>query len=107
MADVVAGYIECHGVKTAGFSGFSDAYGENGYLVFCAVAYAHDLKLLSNERYSRTETSVTGRVLKVVSSNPGAVLLGGSGTPAVLPAKSPKERGLQGQDLSGSRRCQR
>lgn len=97
MADAIADYMERHGVKTVGFIGFSDAYGENWYSVFSAAASAHHLKLVSNERYSRTDTSVTGQVLKIVSSNPDAVLIAGSGTPAALPAKSLKERGYKGK----------
>jgi branched-chain amino acid transport system substrate-binding protein len=97
MADAIAEYMEKHGVKTVGFIGFSDAYGENWYTVFNAAATAHHLKLVSNERYNRTDASVTGQVLKIVGSNPDAVLIAGSGTPAALPAKALKERGYKGK----------
>ena len=97
MADAIAAYMEKHGVKTVGFIGFSDAYGENWYTVFNAAANAHHLKLVSNERYNRTDASVTGQVLKIVGSNPDAVLIAGSGTPAALPAKTLKERGYKGK----------
>lgn len=96
MADAIAEYMEKHGVKTVGFIGFSDAYGENWYNVFNAAASAHHLKLVTNERYGRTDTSVTGQVLKTMSANPDAVLIAGSGTPAALPAKTLKERGYKG-----------
>ncbi|TDN68049.1 ABC transporter substrate-binding protein [Paraburkholderia sp. BL10I2N1] len=97
MANAIAAYMEKHGVKTVGFIGFSDAYGENWYTVFNAAANAHHLKLVSNERYNRTDASVTGQVLKIVASNPDAVLIAGSGTPAALPAKTLKERGYKGK----------
>ncbi|CAG4902878.1 ABC transporter substrate-binding protein [Paraburkholderia saeva] len=97
MADAIAGYMEKHGVKTVGFIGFSDAYGENWYTVFNAAATTHHLKVVSNERYNRTDASVTGQVLKLVGSNPDAILIAGSGTPAALPAKALKERGYKGK----------
>jgi len=52
---------------------------------------------VSNERYNRTDASVMGQVLKLVGSNPDAVLIAGSGTPAALPAKTLKERGYKGK----------
>ncbi|MGF7129350.1 branched-chain amino acid transport system substrate-binding protein [Paraburkholderia sp. EB58] len=97
MADAIAGYMEKHGVKTVGFIGFADAYGENWYSVFSTAAAAHHLKLVANERYARTDASVTGQVLKTMAANPDAVLIAGSGTPAALPAKTLKERGYKGK----------
>jgi branched-chain amino acid transport system substrate-binding protein len=96
MADAIAGYMEKHGVKTVGFIGFADAYGESWYNVFSAAAAAHHLKLVANERYARTDASVTGQVLKTMAANPDAVLIAGSGTPAALPARTLKERGYKG-----------
>lgn len=97
MADAIAGYMARHGVKTVGFIGFADAYGDSWYNAFSAAAAANGLKLVSNERYARTDASVTGQVLKLIGSNPDAVLIAGSGTPAALPAKTLKERGYKGK----------
>jgi branched-chain amino acid transport system substrate-binding protein len=97
MADAIADYMEKHGVKSVAFIGFADAYGENWYTVFSQAAGAHHLKLVANERYNRTDASVTGQVLKIVSSNADAVLIAGSGTPSALPAKALKERGYKGK----------
>ncbi|WP_206999938.1 ABC transporter substrate-binding protein [Trinickia mobilis] len=97
MAEAIAGYMEKHGVKTVGFIGFSDAYGESWYNVFSKAADAHHLKIVSNERYNRTDTSVTGQVLKTMSANPDAVLIAGSGTPAALPATALNDRGYKGK----------
>jgi branched-chain amino acid transport system substrate-binding protein len=97
MADAIAGYMEKQGVKTVGFIGFADAYGENWYSVFSTAAAAHHLKLVANERYARTDASVTGQVLKTMAANPDVVLIAGSGTPAALPAKTLKERGYKGK----------
>lgn len=97
MADAIASYMEKHGVKTVGFIGFADAYGDGWYNVFSAAAAAHKLKIVTNERYNRTDTSVTGQVLKTMGANPDAVLIAGAGTPSALPAKVLKERGYKGK----------
>jgi branched-chain amino acid transport system substrate-binding protein len=97
MADAIAAYMENHGVKSVAFIGFADAYGESWFSVFNAAANAHHLKLVASERFNRTDASVTGQVLKMMSQNPDAVLIAGSGTPAALPAKTLKERGYKGK----------
>ncbi|MCG5074904.1 ABC transporter substrate-binding protein [Paraburkholderia tagetis] len=97
MANAIAGYMEKHGVKTVGFIGFTDAYGDSWYKVFGAAAAKHNLKIVANERYNRTDSSVTGQALKLMSANPDAVLIAGSGTPAALPATTLKDRGYKGK----------
>ncbi|KAB0641950.1 ABC transporter substrate-binding protein [Burkholderia latens] len=97
MADAIAGYMAKHGVKTVGFIGFADAYGDSWYKTFDAAAAKNGLKIVSSERYNRTDASVMGQVLKLMGSNPDAVLIAGSGTPAALPAKTLKERGYKGK----------
>jgi len=103
MADAIAEYMEHHGVKTVGFIGFADAYGDSWNKVFTTAAAAHNLKIVTNERFNRTDASVTGQVLKTMGANPDAVLIAGSGTPAALPAKTLKERGYKGK-ISDARR---
>jgi branched-chain amino acid transport system substrate-binding protein len=85
------------GVKTVGFIGFADAYGEGWFGEFNKVAALKGLKVVASERYARTDTSVTGQVLKLVAANPDAILIAGSGTPAVLPQRTLKERGYTGR----------
>ncbi len=97
MADAIASYMQSHGVKTVGFIGFTDAYGESWHQAFTKAAGEHGLKLVSDERYARTDTSVTGQVLKTIGTRPDAVLIAASGTPAALPAKELKARGYAGK----------
>ena len=96
MAVVIISHMLSKGIKTVGFIGFADAYGEGWWNEFSKIAEARGLKILANERYQRTDTSVTGQVLKIVSAKPDAVLIAGSGTPAALPQKTLKERGYAG-----------
>ncbi|WP_414443522.1 ABC transporter substrate-binding protein [Burkholderia sp. 22PA0106] len=97
MADAIAGYMAKHGVKTVGFIGFADAYGDGWSTVFTAAAAANGIRVVANERYNRPDTSVTGQVLKLLATRPDAVLIAGAGTPAALPARTLKERGYAGK----------
>ncbi len=97
MAVVIVGHMLAKGLKTVGFIGFADAYGEGWWNEFSKIAEARGLKIVASERYQRTDTSVTGQILKIMSANPDAVLIAGSGTPAALPQKTLKERGYKGQ----------
>lgn len=97
MALVIVGHMIQHGVNTVGFIGFQDAYGEGWWNEFSKIAETRKLKVVANERYQRTDTSVTGQVLKLVAARPDAILIAGSGTPAALPQKALKERGYTGK----------
>jgi branched-chain amino acid transport system substrate-binding protein len=97
MALVIVGHMLNQGIKTVGFIGFADAYGEGWWNEFSKIAEARGLKVVANERYQRADTSVTGQVLKLVAAKPDAILIAGSGTPAALPQKTLKERGYAGK----------
>ena len=97
MSLAIATSMANAGIKTVGFIGFADAYGEGWFVEFSKVAALKGLKIVASERYARTDTSVTGQVLKLVAANPDAVLIAGSGTPAVLPQRTLKERGYSGK----------
>ncbi len=97
MAVVIVSHMLSKGIKSVGFIGFADAYGEGWWNVFSTIAEARGLRIVANERYQRTDTSVTGQILKIVSANPDAVLIAASGTPAALPQKTLNERGYKGQ----------
>jgi branched-chain amino acid transport system substrate-binding protein len=97
MSLAIAGHMADNGVKTVGFIGFSDAYGEGWYGEFSKVAAIKGLQIVANERYARTDTAVTGQALKIIAAKPDAVLVAGSGTPAALPQKTLRERGYTGK----------
>jgi len=97
MSLAIATSMANAGIKTVGYIGFADAYGEGWYQEFSKAAGLKGLTIVSNERYARTDTSVTGQVLKIVATKPDAVLIGASGTPAVLPQRALKERGYTGK----------
>ncbi|TSA13538.1 MAG: ABC transporter substrate-binding protein [Betaproteobacteria bacterium] len=97
MANAIIGHMIANGVKTVAFIGYSDGYGELWLRVMNGITAAKGIKMVSVERYNRTDTSVTGQILKIMSTNPDAVLVVGSGTPAVLPQATLVERGYKGR----------
>lgn len=97
MAQAIVAHMGKAGIKSAAYIGFSDPYGENWWKEFSKAAEAAKISLVANERYNRTDTSVTGQILKIVAANPDAVLIGASGTPAALPQVALVERGYKGK----------
>lgn len=99
--DLIAGALIEHmlaaGTKTVGFIGFNDPYGENWFKVFTAMAEKSGLKMVASERFNRTDQSVTGQALKVMTSKPDAVLIAATGGPAVLPQTTLQEKGYKGR----------
>ena len=83
-------------VKTVGFIGFSDSWGE---LLHKALTKAADSKIniVASERYGRADPSVQAQVLKIISAKPDAVFVGASGTPAAMPQITLRERGFKGR----------
>lgn len=84
------------GMKTMAYIGFNDALGEAFYAEFEKLAEARKIRIVASERYAPRDTTVTAQVLKVLSANPDMVVIGASGTPAVLPARALVERGYKG-----------
>jgi branched-chain amino acid transport system substrate-binding protein len=96
MVTAIVQHMTDRNIQTVAFIGFADAYGEGWYQQFSRIAEARKLKIVASERFQRTDTSVTGQVLKVMAAKPDAVLIGGAGTPAALPQKTLKEKGYKG-----------
>jgi branched-chain amino acid transport system substrate-binding protein len=90
-------HMAANGVKTLAFIGFNDAYGESWLAELDSQAQKAGITRVATEKYARTDTSVTGQVLKIVAANPDAVLVAGAGTPGALPQKTLLERGYKGR----------
>jgi len=84
------------GVKTFGYIGFSDSYGDLWVNQFKAIGAEFGLDMIADERYARPDTSVSGQALKLVAAKPDAILVGASGTGAALPQATLRERGFTG-----------
>ena len=97
IADALIGHMKRVGVKTAAFIGYSDSYGESWHEEFIAQTQAAGIKVVADERYARTDTSVTAQTLKINAAAPDAVLVAGTGTAAVLPQVSLVDIGYKGR----------
>jgi len=97
MATAITQHMSDKGVKTVAYIGFNDAYGEGWASEFGRFADLRKMKVVASERFSRTDTSVTGQILKILSANPEAALLGASGTPSAVPQATRVERGYKGR----------
>lgn len=97
MATGVVRHMKAAGVKSFAFLGYSDAYGEGWFKEVTRIAKEAGISLTVSERFSRADTSVTAQALKVVSSNPDAILVVASGSGAAMPHKAVMERGFKGK----------
>ena len=97
MADAVAVHMRANGVQTMGFIGFSDAYGDSWLSEIVRSAQTAGIKIVAQEKYNRTDPSVTGQVLKLLAAHPDAILIAASGTPAATPHKELIARGYKGR----------
>ena len=97
ICEALVAHMVKHGVKTVGFIGFGDAYGESWFRVFTPMIEKAGIKLVVSERFQRTDQSVIGQATKIVAANPDAVLVGAAGGPTVLPHTTLVERGYKGQ----------
>lgn len=97
MIDAVLEHMKKKGVKTVGYIGYSQPWGDQVYQSLTSLAGGYGIKVLNDERFGRTDTSVKAQVLKTMALKPDAVLVGATGTPAALPHLTLIESGYKGQ----------
>jgi branched-chain amino acid transport system substrate-binding protein len=97
MADAVAISMKANGVKTMGYIGFADAYGDGWLAEMKRSAQTAGIKIVAEEKYNRNDPSVAGQVLKLISASPDAILIGAAGTPGATPQKELVARGYKGK----------
>lgn len=97
MAHAVVELMKKQGVKTVGFLGYTDAYGEQWLKAITSEAEKNGIKIVATERFARSDTSVTAQALKLSSANPDAMLIVASGSGAAMPHKAVVERGYKGK----------
>ncbi len=97
MAYAMIEHMKRQGIKTVGFLGYTDAYGEGWLTDFRAEsAKLGGPQIVAIERFARPDTSVTAQALKLVAANPQAILVVASGSGAAMPHKAIVERGYKG-----------
>jgi branched-chain amino acid transport system substrate-binding protein len=97
MADAIAVHMKANGVKTLGYIGFADGYGDGWLAEIRNSAKTAGIQIVAEEKYNRTDASVTGQVLKLVAAKPDAILIAAAGTPGATPQKELVARGYKGK----------
>jgi len=97
MAHAMFQNMKKQGIKTIGFLGYTDAYGELWLKAATAEAEKNGMKIIAAERFARTDTSVTPQALKLTSANPDAMIVVASGSGAAMPEMAIVERGYKGK----------
>jgi branched-chain amino acid transport system substrate-binding protein len=97
ICDALVAHMVKTGVKTVGFIGFNDPYGENWYTVFNAQAQKAGIKIVASERFLRSDASVTGQTAKLMAAKPDAILVAAAGGPTVLPQVTLVDAGYKGR----------
>ena len=96
MGKVIYEHMKTHNIKTVGYIGYSDSYGDLWVNDFKGQGVPMGMTLVDEERFARPDTSVAGQALKLVAANPDAILIGASGTAAGLPQAELRNRGYKG-----------
>ncbi|MCU1734510.1 MULTISPECIES: ABC transporter substrate-binding protein [unclassified Pseudomonas] len=96
MAEALIEHMKEAGVKTLAYIGYNDVWGEDWHKVLSELAPVSGITLVRDERFNRTDSSVSGQALKVMSAKPDAVLIGATGTPAALPHTELRRLGYKG-----------
>jgi branched-chain amino acid transport system substrate-binding protein len=97
MGHAVVEHMKKQGIKTIGFLGYTDAYGEQWLNEISPQLEKAGIKLVGVERFTRADTSVTPQALKLNSANPDAILVVASGSGAAMPQMGLLERGYKGK----------
>jgi branched-chain amino acid transport system substrate-binding protein len=97
MAHAMVEHMKKQGIKTIGFIGYTDAYGELWLKALTPEAEKNGMKIVAVERFARADTSVTPQALKLVSANPDAMVVVATGSGAAMPEKAIVERGFKGK----------
>ncbi|HSD42803.1 MAG TPA: ABC transporter substrate-binding protein [Burkholderiales bacterium] len=93
----VVDHMKANGVKSVGYIGYNDPWGEIVLKGLTAATDPAGIKIVANERFNRPDTSVSAQILKIMATAPDAVMVGGSGTPGALPQITLAERGFKGR----------
>lgn len=97
FATATVGHMKRSGIKRLGIIAFNDAYGDSWTREINTAIEGSPIEIVASEKFNKNDTSVTAQVLKVLSSNPDAVLIVAAGTPGVLPQATLVERGYKGK----------
>jgi branched-chain amino acid transport system substrate-binding protein len=85
------------GVKTVSVIAVDDPYGETNLRAFKRLSEPKGIRILSVEKFKRSDTSATAQALRAMQGNPDAIFIIAAGTPAATPQRALVERGYKGK----------
>jgi branched-chain amino acid transport system substrate-binding protein len=97
IADALIEHMTKTGVKTLGYIGYNDPYGESWHKTIVPMLQKAGIQLVASERYNRLDTSVMGQVLRLKAAAPDAVLVAGVAAAAALPQMQLVDAGYAGK----------
>ena len=96
VGKIMYDHMKANGVKTIGYIGYSDSYGDLWFNDLKNQTGPMGMKIVTEERFARPDTSITGQALKLIAGNPDAILIGAAGTGAGMPQSELRDRGYKG-----------
>lgn len=102
MLDYTLDYMVKHGVKTLSFLGLDDAYGEGGWVEMKPLAEKKGIKIVSSERFGRSDTNFTPQALKTLQAKADAVYIHAVPPSASLIHEALKRVGYRGPIYHGA-----
>src|ERR1700742_283982 len=73
MSKVLYEHMKTHNIKSVGYIGFSDSYGDLWFNDLKKQGEPMGLQVVDDERFARPDTSVAGQGLKLVAANPDGI----------------------------------
>jgi branched-chain amino acid transport system substrate-binding protein len=96
VGKIMYDHMKAHGVKTIGYIGYSDSYGDLWFNDLKTQTGTMGMAIVDDERFARPDTSITGQALKLIAANPEAILIGAAGAGAGMPQAELRDRGYKG-----------
>ena len=97
ISEALVGHMLKTGVKTVGYIGYNDPYGESWFKAMAPMLQKAGIALVANERYNRLDTSVIGQVVKLMAAKPDAIFIAGVTAGAALPHAQLVDAGYKGR----------
>jgi branched-chain amino acid transport system substrate-binding protein len=97
MASAIVGHMQAANFKKVAVIATSDPFGENWAATFRKLAEKANMTVVAEEKYARSDSSVTAQALKIKAAAPEAVLVASAGAPAVLPEITLVDMGYRGK----------
>lgn len=97
VLEVMVNHMAEAGAKTLGLLRLNDSLGEEWAASLKPIAEKANIKLVAEERFVRSDTSVTAQAIRIISEKPDAVLIAAAGGASTLGQVALVERNYRGK----------